>query len=311
MKYALLAVLLVPAQDSMTVGDVVAWTTKHAKRRFVADEGSIQLARKLMAAEVDLDAAKAYESGLALLRTAGIAAVPLEDGAVRLVMAQAASREQLKVYNASGDLPKADEFCTLVVTLKHLETREAHMALINLFTPQSIVPVDASRSLVISDFASNLRRAVELLKSIDLPRAPTTWRIAVAVLSGEGGEASVPDGFKDVDLSPVGRSRYTVVGEASARVDVEPAARKWPDVALRLGASRPLLVEYQAGRGADKGPILERFTVRDDKEGTQVGPRLLETRVELRDGSWSLLGTVPGEKEGTSLVILGRALPVR
>ena len=312
MKLALLAVvLLVPVQESMTVSEIVAWTAKHAKRRLVADENSIQLSRKLVIGAGELDAAKAYESGLSLLRTAGIAAVPLEDGSVRLVQSQAASREQLKVYTSPADLPKADEVCTLVIVLKHLETREAQMALINLFNPQSIVPVDASRSLIMSDFASNLRRAVDLLKTIDLPRPPTTWRIAIAVLAGDDGEPSVPEGFKDVDLSSVGRRRYTVLGEASARVDVDPTARKWPDVALRLGSARPLLVEFTAGRGGEKGPILERFTVRDDKEGTQVGPRVLETRVELRDAGWSVIGSVPGDKEGTSIVILGRALPAR
>ncbi len=330
MKYALAVVLLlVPVQDEgMKTSEILAWTARESKKKFVVDDQVMVVfgAKKVALGADTLDAARAYESALPLLRTVGLAAVPLEDGSVRLVPANAAGREQLKVYPSVGDLPKADEFCTLVVTLKHLEAREAHAALISLFNPMAIVPVDNARTILASDYASNLRKLVEIIKQIDVARVMATWRISVAILEASSGEASVPEAFKSVDLAAVtSRSAFRLIGDAFARVDIEPLKQpvgpamvgqqfqKPPvnDVSLRFGGARPLLVEFTGSLRGEKGPTLERFTVRDDKDQSQVGPRLLETRIELRDNEWIVVGCVPGDKDGTSVVVLAKATPAK
>ncbi len=319
MKVALAAaLLLVPAQDeSMKVSDVVAWMTKEAKKKFVFDEGVATAygSKKVTLAGDWLDAARAYEIGLVLLHTAGVAAVPLEDGSVRLVPAVTANREQLKVYSNAADLPKADEFCALTIQLKNLEVRQVHAALINVCTPQCVVPVDSARMIVASDYASNLRKVVEIVRQIDVAGPKTSYCVSVALLEASTGEASVPEAFKGVDLTAVAnRSRFAVVGEAFARVDLDspkaavgPPTRQPSDVALRLGGARPMLVEFTGSMRDEMGPTLERFTVRDDRDQSQAGPRLLETRVELRESQWIVVGCVPGEKEGVSLVVLAKA----
>ena len=322
MKTALAAMLLLaPVQDeAMKVTDVIAWMTKETKKKFAFDEvvATAYGTKRVTLTGDGLDAARAYEIGLTMLRTAGLAALPLEDGSVRLVPDATAAREQVKVYSNAADLPKADEFCTLTIQLKNVDVRQAHAALINVCRPQSIVPVESARVILATDYASNLRKVVEIVKKIDVAGAKTTYRVSVAVLDASNGEASVPEAFKTVDFSGVtNRNRFTIAGEAFARVELEPKAvipqPKQPagDVALRFAGAHPLLVEFAGTLHGEKGPMLERFTVRDDKDQSQAGPRLLETRVELREGEWIVVGSVPGEKDGTSLVVLARAVAAK
>jgi hypothetical protein len=321
-----LALLALPQEEdrAVTVTQVVEWMTKESKRTFVLDE---QVAtafgpKKISAGPGALDASRAYESGCALLRAAGLAVVPLEEpSTARIVPASAAFREALRVYASAAELPKADEFCTLIAPLRHLGVREAQAALMNLTYPQGVVPVESASSLVLSDFASNLRKLAEVLRQIDVQRVWSAFRVSVAVLEGaKDREDAVPAEFRKLDLPALtGRNRFAALGEAMARVDI-PAGRAdgllrpglppvpaAADAAMRFGGARPLLVEFAASVRGEGGPTLDRFTVRDDKEGTQAGPRLLETRVELKDGEWTLVGTVPGEKEGSVLVVLVRA----
>jgi hypothetical protein len=172
----------------------------------------------------------------------------------------------------------------------------------------SIIPAEGARAIIVSDFASNIRKVVDVLKQIDVPKPTSSFRISVAVLEATTGEASVPEAFKGVDLSSVSRNRFATLGEASTRVDIDNARASGPkpaaDVALRLGS---LLAEFSTWRRGEQGPILERFTLREDKDATQIGPRLVETRVELPEGSWVVVASVPGPKDGTTLVLLAKA----
>lgn len=316
--------LLATPQDRVTmkVEEIVDWVSKKSGLGFVYDAGidAAARSREIEVAPGMLDPARAYETGLLLLRSAQIAAVPVRDGKrVRLVHGAIASKGPLEVFSSVEALPKADEFCTLVLSLRHLSPRELQATLINTCSfPQNCLSIEASGCLVLSDYASNLRKMAEIARQADIERGFRGYRIDVALLEGtRGDESEIPESYRSLRLVEVtGKNRFARLGEASARVDLGDLPAAGPgrppapaESALRFGGPLPVLVEFAGRIAGERGPTLERFTVRLDKDATQAGPRLLETRLELGSADWTLAGSVPTEKEGASLVVLVRAAP--
>lgn len=309
----------------LKASEVVEWMTREAKKSLVYGE-ELGLRNKRLQVPADaLDPKRAYEVGVRLLKSADLAVVPGDraSGVIEIVPAPIASKKALAVHTSPDTLPQADEFCALSIRTKHASPRDLQAALINLVSyPQNCLSVESSGLLVLSDYASNLRKLWALVEQMDVPRASSAHRIAVTALVGTSdGEEQVPKAFRELDLpTAVGRNRFTTLGEVFTRLDTAapPAVRVagqpaggGTDASMRLSGSLPLLVEFSASIRTGGGVALDRFTVRLDREQTQVGPKLLETRLEIREDKWLLVGAVPGEKEGTTIVVLVRATPER
>ncbi len=67
------------------------------------------------------------------------------------------------------DLPEADQFVTQIVQLKHALASEV-AGVIAPFgkNPQGVLPIESTNVLVIMDFASNVKRMMELIEKIDV-----------------------------------------------------------------------------------------------------------------------------------------------
>ncbi len=299
--------------------EVVEWMARHAKLKFVAGD-AIGLAHKKIVTTPDaLDPARAYENGLKMLKSADLAVIanPETPGVVEIVPAPLAGKKATVVHSSVETLPKADEFCTLSLRLKHASPRDVQAALINIASfPQNVLSSEASQSLILSDYASNLRKMGEIARQLDVAPPPGAFRIAVTVLEGsKGGDPSVPEAFKDLDLpKATGLVRFRVVGETLALFEVATARGpfKVPTVTeavLRMSGPPPLRVEVGGSSLGQKGPFFERFTVLLERPDAPLGVLALQTRVEFRGESWVLVGVTPGEGQLASFVVLARATP--
>jgi hypothetical protein len=88
---------------------------------------------KIRCRKEDLDPARAYEAGLALLKTVQLVPIRKRDaGVVDLLHAAVAGKFEVPVYQDVDRLPAADEFCTLVLKPKFIGARDAQAAFINM-----------------------------------------------------------------------------------------------------------------------------------------------------------------------------------
>lgn len=303
----------------MKASEVVEWMTKHTKVRFIAGDGLNLAGKKILATPETLDPARAYENGLKMLKAADLAAIsnPETPGVVEIVAAPIAGKKTSTLHTSTETLPKADEYCTLSLRLKHVSPRNVQAALINLASfPQNVLSVEESRSVILSDYSSNLRRMGEIARQMDVPPPPSAFRISITVLEGtKGGDPSVPDAFKDLDLpKATGLARFKVVGETLARLEV-PAFRttvKTPapsEAVLRMSGPPAMRVELGGPLRGGNGPDFERFTFLLERPDAPLGLLALQTRLEFKDEKWVLVGVAPSESQLASLVVLARATP--
>lgn len=76
--------------------------------------------------------------------------------------------------------PDAEQFVTHIVQLKLVKPSEVAQVFAS-FTknPAGIVPIDSSQILVLRDFASNIKRMLELVQQIDVPPPESDYRLEV------------------------------------------------------------------------------------------------------------------------------------
>lgn len=324
MKLMIAAVVAVPllavTQDapkppsSMSGREILSWMERHSDRKFAIDEvqlGRHLAERKVVISDGVLAADRAYEVGLSLLRTLGLAAVPAGGTAVKIVQAQQARVETLPVWTSVSDLPKADEFGVLLIPIRNLQAQSLFMALSNLAGSQVIVPHAEARSISVVDYASNCRKVAQIVAELDARAASTPIRIRVAAIEGTPGAFAAPDEFRDTGLAKAaGATAFGPASEATLRLDAEERPGNRPPACegmIRLGTARPLSVEFSATAGADGRVVLDRFVVRQDADRAAAGPRLIETRLDLREDGWTLVGCAPVDKSGAVVAILVKA----
>lgn len=320
-----LGLLLAPPQEQketvseLRASEIVEWMSRHSDRKFAWSEGALKLKEKIVSFTPGLlDAGHAYEAGLSLLKSVDVAAIPAQDGsgAVRLFPAFSGGKETLQVHTSADQLPKADEMCSLQLKLTYTSPREVQATLINLASfPQGILSTESAGTILMTDYASKLRKMAELIRGIDVPRNPpmSTWKISIVALEGTAGDASLPEEFKALDLpKAAGKTRFVELGRSmmqyfDVRTEIfHPQGQKIPEVGLRILARQPLFARLSGSVSSEKGRFfIERFSVHQDP--TDKEAPLLTTRLYLKEGDWTLVGSVSPEKDGASLVILARA----
>lgn len=298
--------------ENLPATTIVEWMEKKTQHKFLFTT-DLGLGNRRVRVHPDLiDVSDPYTVGVDLLRSVDIGVCPSESvpGGLELFPAPLGGKRPLKIYKSAAELPKANEFCSLVLQLKRVSPRAVQAMLINIMSfPQNCLSAEELGGLILSDYSSVLRRCAEIAAGLDVSRS---FRIDVALLEARAGkELSVPEAYRDLKLVEttgfqqfsahgVGSTRLerTVRTDFAAKAPAEKTSIRYP------GAS--LIVEFDGTIRAAGGPTLERFILK--REGERQLP-LLETRFETKDDRWMFVGSVPTEKEGVSIVVLTRAVP--
>jgi len=290
---------------------VVEWMEKKTNRKFLVAENLGLRNIRLRIPEEFLDLSDPYAVGVDLLKIANLGVTPSETnpGTIEVFVAPIGSKQAIKVYQKVEDLPRANEFCSLVLHPRNVSPRDVQAVLVNTISfPQNVLCVEDSGTLFLSDYSSVLRKCAAIVSQMDFTRS---FRVSVALLEGRSGkEASVPEGYQNLRLADAtGANQFTVLGTASAKLERVVQVAPWRGgtrkIMLRLPGSPAYLVEFDGSIRPEGGPILEGLSVSLDQEKPK---RLFEARLTLKDEQWAIVGSIPAA-EGASLVILARAVP--
>jgi general secretion pathway protein D len=144
---------------SQLTGRVVLYPTQLQTQAVTVTSSEINLTTQ--------EAVEAIEGALALN---SVTLIPLGERFIKAVPAAQGIQEAPPINQGPvKDLPETEQFITQVVPLKVVPPSEVA----NVFssfskTPGGIIPIDASMILVLRDYASNIKRMMELIEQIDV-----------------------------------------------------------------------------------------------------------------------------------------------
>jgi general secretion pathway protein D len=144
---------------SQLTGRVVLYPTQLQTQAITVTSSEIPL--------TPLEAVNAIEGALALN---AVTLIPLGERFTKAVPAAQSIQEAPPINQGPvKDLPESEQFITQVVPLKVVPPSEV-AAVFSSFskTPGGIIPIDASMILVLRDYASNIKRMMELIEQIDV-----------------------------------------------------------------------------------------------------------------------------------------------
>jgi type II secretory pathway component GspD/PulD (secretin) len=160
----------VRADPGMTVADLLTALSKRLDRRFLySNELGLHLKRVSLQAVPD-GAPPAELVGLleSILKSNSLFILPVEGlpGHYSVELAALATKKGLPVLGVEDAVPAGDGMYTKAFKI-HGSPRDAQAALINLVTfPQGCVSLENEGLLVVTDYASNLRKCVKVLSQL-------------------------------------------------------------------------------------------------------------------------------------------------
>lgn len=171
---AIMAAQPVLAQNVLNVRDAdirafIADAARVTGRTFVVD-GRVQ-GRVTVVTERPLSRAEYFEIFLSTLRANGMIAIPLPNGSYRIQPVDGAASQPSRIGTRGA---QANQLVTEVMRLRHIDATQAIETLRPLVSTQGSVTANRNaNSLVVVDFADNVRRIRALVASIDRDASAT------------------------------------------------------------------------------------------------------------------------------------------
>lgn len=229
------------AQTTLNVRDAdirafIADAAKVTGRTFIID--SRVQGKVTVVTDHPLSQSQYFEIFLSTLRSNGLVAVPTGNGAFRVQPIDNAAQQPSRVGSAGAN---RNSFVTEIVRLRQVDAQSALDTVRPLVSQQGSVSANrAGNSLVIVDFADNVRRIREVLRRVDLDSASTrvvplrnaSAREVAAALQSLSGAGTAGGG----GVTPgAGVSVVAVEGSNSVAIRGDPATvSRLAEIALRL-----------------------------------------------------------------------------
>ena len=226
---ALAQVETATAQQTMNVRDAdirafIADAARVTGRTFIID-ARVQ-GKVTVVTDHPVSKSQYFEIFLSTLRANGLVAVPTGNGAFRIQPTDNAASQPSRV-GARG--VASNSFVTEIVRLRSIEAQSAVDTVRGLISPQGSVTANrGGNSLVIVDFADNIRRVREVLRRIDSDTSATrvvalknagAREIATALqaLTGQGGGGATPGSPSGVSVVAIASSNSVAIrGDAAS-----------------------------------------------------------------------------------------------
>ncbi len=288
---ALLVSAPIVAQQSINVRDAdirafIADAARVTGRTFVVD-GRVQ-GRVTVVSERALSRAEYFEVFLSTLRANGLVAIPMPNGNLRIQPAEGLAAQPSRV---GGRGASANALITDVVRLSHIDAASAIETLRPLVSAQGSITANRNaNSLVVVDFADNVRRIRTLIGSID--RDASASRIVhltnmgareMAASLGQLTGGASGDGGARVAIAPFDAANsIALTGEASS---VERFARLAADLDARAAGAADIRVYWlQHADAARLLPTLQSL-VGGGSDPVRPDAALASVRASASDGA--------------------------
>jgi general secretion pathway protein D len=177
--------ILAPVLACLLAGPILAQTTLNVRdadiRAFIADAAKVTgrtfiidnrvQGKVTVVTDRPLSRSEYFEVFLSTLRANGLVAVPTSNGALRVQPIDNAASQPSRVGSRGAS---RNSFVTEVIRLRSIDSASAVETVRALVSPQGSVTANrGGNSIVVVDFADNVRRVREVLRQIDTDNAAT------------------------------------------------------------------------------------------------------------------------------------------
>ncbi|WEK43446.1 MAG: type II secretion system secretin GspD [Candidatus Sphingomonas colombiensis] len=242
---ALALAMPVAAQTTLNVRDAdirafIADAAKVTGRVFIID-GRVQ-GKVTVVTDRPLSKSEYFEVFLSTLRANGLVAVPTSNGALRVQPIDNAATQPGRVGLAGA---ARNQFVTEIVRLRSIDAQSAVDTVRPLVSPQGSVTANrGGNSIVVADFADNIRRVREVLQRIDNDNAST--RVIALKNAGARDIATALQGLVGTPAQGGGQQTSVVAVEGANSI----ALRGDPSTVARL-AQVALDLDQKAKSGTE------------------------------------------------------------
>ncbi|MDH7972283.1 type II secretion system secretin GspD [Sphingomonas sp. AR_OL41] len=321
MKKLIRGSLLAPMLALALAGPLVAQTTINVHdadiRAFIADAARVTGRIFIIDARVNgkvtvvserpLSKSEYFEIFLSTLRANGLVAVPTSNGAFRIQPLDNASSQPSRVGAGSAG---RNAFVTEVVRLRSIDAASAVDTVRTLVSPQGSVTANrGGNSIVIVDFADNVRRVRQVLARIDTDNASTrvvalknagAREIATALqtligTSGQGGGAGTGPSASVVAI--VSSNSIALRGDPAT---VSRLAGVAEDLDRRAKNGTEIKVIFLENADAEQLlPVLQQLVGQPATQPTQTQLSQTSMSVASRNGGGTSGNIVPPQNQAT------------
>jgi general secretion pathway protein D len=164
----------------------------------------------------------------------------------------------------ANDLPEAGQFVTQVVQVTNVLPSELTQILTPFAkTPQGIVPIDSSQTLVLRDFAANVKRMMEVIAKVDI-EPPADYKLEVIPI-----KFGKVDEIYDVMGSLVGTGAGGTTSGAAARAPGTAGTTRGRGSSVRRSSSA--MGGSMGGNSMSRGGLQQRGQLGQNAQGQQPG----------------------------------------
>lgn len=219
------------AQTTVNVRDAdirayIADAARVTGRAFIID--SRVQGKVTVVSERALSRSEYFELFLSTLRANGFVAVPTTNGAFRIQPVDGAASQPSRVGSAGAN---RNQYVTEIIRLRSIDAAQAVDSVRSLVSPQGSVSANrGSNSVVVVDFADNVRRVREVLRRLDTDAAATrivalqnanAKEIATALnalVTGGGAAGGPGTGASNASVVPIESSNAVAIRGDAATV---------------------------------------------------------------------------------------------
>lgn len=285
---ALLVGAPIAAQQSINVRDAdirafIADAARVTGRTFVVD-GRVQ-GRVTVVSERALSRAEYFEVFLSTLRANGLVAIPMPNGNLRIQPAEGLAAQPSRV---GGRGVSANALVTDVVRLSHIDAASAIETLRPLVSAQGSITANRNaNSLVVVDFADNVRRIRTLIGSIDRDASASQivhlTNMGAREMAASLGQLTGGEGGARVAIAPFDAANsIALTGDATS---VERFARLAADLDARAAGAADIRVYWlQHADAARLLPTLQSL-VGGGSDPVRPDAALASVRASASDGA--------------------------
>ncbi len=312
---ALLSALPLAAQHILNVrdADIRAFVQDAARvtgQTFIVDsrvQGKVSVVT-----DRSLSRSEYFEVFLSTLRANGLVAIPLRGGGYRIQQAEGAATQPTHVGSASAP---ASQFVTEVFRLKSIDATSAVETLRPLVSREGAITANRNaNSLVVADYADNIRRIRDLVRQIDRDSAATQIvaldnagaREIATALQGLAGQGVAGEGARPpVTVVPIDSSNAIALRGDPTSVTRFAAMAKELDKRAESGAEiRVYQLEY--ANAATLLPTIQSLIGENENASPPSAPLATATTGETGAAAGPANSSAPVSVTGSATALGGR-----
>lgn len=256
--------------DDVELAAVIEAIAKLTNKNFIYDDRV--RGRVTIVSPTQVTVEQAYAVFESVLQVKGFSTVPGPGGVIKVVPIREVKESSIETVGEGAPRPNRDHFVTRLIPLRYIDAAEISNTLKPLVSKDAaLIAYAPTNTLILTDSASNIRRLLEILGSIDI----SSYREELAVIPIEYADATtLGDQISEIygaEVGGLGSNIRRTTRRAVNRGAEQPNPQLAPGIRVRIlpdSRTNSLIVLAPRQQIQDVRDLVEKLDVRVSGAGT-------------------------------------------